>query len=250
MNLRQIATGLSLYLVRQVDLPEERVDSLRFGLEIIIGSLIKGIILFALAGALNILIEVTVALVVGSAFRLLAGGAHCTGYVRCLFLGLTVYLVTGWVAKSYGLLISSHLLIFLVLSVFLLCFLIVIRWAPGEVPGKKLTSSKHRQFKVLSLLYLFLWLGTTLYLAAQGYSSLVLAGLLALLAQGFSVVPIGYRLIDWYDSILGKGVTEMLARFKKAFYTPVVMMALFVAIVGIKPASYFLWYQPEPPRES
>ncbi|MBV1770584.1 MAG: hypothetical protein U1D96_09625 [Eubacteriales bacterium] len=38
MNLRQMATGLSLYLVRQVDLPEERVDSLRFGLEIIIGS--------------------------------------------------------------------------------------------------------------------------------------------------------------------------------------------------------------------
>jgi hypothetical protein len=42
MTLRQSATRLSLYLARQVDLPNERVESLRFGLEIIIGSLMGG----------------------------------------------------------------------------------------------------------------------------------------------------------------------------------------------------------------
>jgi cyclic lactone autoinducer peptide len=39
----------------------------------------------------------------------------------------------------------------------------------------------------------------------------------------------------------------MLAGFKKLLFTPLVTMALFIATVGIKPASFFLWYQPEEP---
>lgn len=183
------------------------MDSLRFGLEIIIGGLIKGTLLFALAWVLNILTEVAVALVVGSAFRLLAGGAHCTGYMRCLVLGLTVYLVAGSAAATLAPLLTPYLTLYLLLLGFLLCSFVVIRWAPGQVPGKTLTSSIQRQFKLLSLLYLILWLGATLYLTRHGLSSLVLAGLLALLAQGLSVVPIGYWLIARYDSLLGKGVT-------------------------------------------
>jgi len=202
MTLYQAATGISSYLARQVDLPQDQVDSLRFGLEIIIGTLIKGLLLFALAWALNIVVEVTVALLVGSGFRLLAGGAHATGYVRCLVLGLTLYLVTGWASLNSVPLISPNLFIYLLLAAFLFCLLAVLLWAPGPVPGKKLTSTKHRQFKVLSVLYLFPWLGAMVYLLDQGYSSLAVAGLLALLLQGFSLAPVGYRLIERYDSLL------------------------------------------------
>jgi accessory gene regulator protein AgrB len=152
MTLRQSATRLSLYLARQVDLPNERVEPLRFGLEIIIGSLIKGLLIFVLAWTLNLVTEVATALFVGSTFRLLAGGAHSTGY------------------------------------------------------------GQRRQFKALSILYLALWLGGAGYLAGHGYASLALAGLLALLAQRFSLTPVGYRLIEQYDSLLtrkqsGKEVT-------------------------------------------
>ena len=42
----------------------------------------------------------------------------------------------------------------------------------------------------------------------------------------------------------------MLARFKKLLFAPVVMVALFVASVGILPASFFLLYQPEEPRKA
>ncbi|MBC7105732.1 MAG: cyclic lactone autoinducer peptide [Firmicutes bacterium] len=41
----------------------------------------------------------------------------------------------------------------------------------------------------------------------------------------------------------------MLARLKNLLFTPVVLAALFVAAMGVKPASYFTWYQPAPPRE-
>ncbi|MDD3654493.1 MAG: cyclic lactone autoinducer peptide [Desulfotomaculaceae bacterium] len=39
----------------------------------------------------------------------------------------------------------------------------------------------------------------------------------------------------------------MLQKIKKLMFSPIVMVALFVAAAGIKPASFFHWYQPEPP---
>jgi cyclic lactone autoinducer peptide len=34
---------------------------------------------------------------------------------------------------------------------------------------------------------------------------------------------------------------------RKLIYFPLVLFALAVAAVGVKPASFFLWYQPELP---
>lgn len=199
MNLAQVATKLALYLANQADLPNERVDSLRFGLEIIIGTLVKGILLFAAAWVLNIVAEVAVALLVGSVFRLLAGGAHCSGYGRCLLLGLAVYLAIGKVSAIYGSSLSSYWLFYLISIGYLFCCFVALRWAPGKVPGVELTPSKQRLFRVLSLFYLCLWLACLIYLAGHGYGSLMLAGLLALLAQSLSLTPSGYRIIDRYD---------------------------------------------------
>jgi cyclic lactone autoinducer peptide len=34
---------------------------------------------------------------------------------------------------------------------------------------------------------------------------------------------------------------------RKLLYSPLVLFALAVAGVGVKPSSFFLWYQPVPP---
>ncbi|MEW6182193.1 MAG: accessory gene regulator B family protein [Bacillota bacterium] len=199
MNLAQVATKLALYLANQADLPNERVDSLRFGLEIIIGTMIKGVLLFAVAWALNIVAEVAVALSAGSVFRLLAGGAHCSGYGRCLLLGIGVYLAIGKVSAIYGFSLSSCWLFYLIIICYLFCCFVAFRWAPGKVPGVELTPPKQRLFKVLSLFYLHFLLMGMFYLVVNGYKSLAFAIFLALLAQGLSLTPIGYRLIKRYD---------------------------------------------------
>lgn len=40
----------------------------------------------------------------------------------------------------------------------------------------------------------------------------------------------------------------MLAKVRKLLFAPVVMVAMFAAAMGVQPASFFLWYQPELPR--
>jgi accessory gene regulator protein AgrB len=72
------------------------IQALNFLLICSLKHLIKGILLFVLAMALDTVIPVVVALLVGSGFRSLAGGAHSTAYVRCLVLSLAIYLLTGW----------------------------------------------------------------------------------------------------------------------------------------------------------
>lgn len=42
----------------------------------------------------------------------------------------------------------------------------------------------------------------------------------------------------------------MMRILKKAMFTPIVMVALLVAAAGIKPASFFMLYQPAPPVKS
>jgi len=40
-----------------------------------------------------------------------------------------------------------------------------------------------------------------------------------------------------------------MLRIKKFLLSPLVLSALFIAAVGVKPASFLLWYQPKPPEE-
>ncbi|OPX86647.1 MAG: putative accessory gene regulator protein [Pelotomaculum sp. PtaB.Bin013] len=203
MNINQLAGEAAAYLTRELALDTGKTDTLRFGLEIIFCIIIKGIILFSLAYLLSILPEVTFALISGSLYRLFSGGAHCGGYLRCLSLGLIVYLGAG----ELGLYLERYLLTdFLVYLLFAGCSLssiCVIIWAPGEVPFKKITKILDRiLFKVLSLASLALWIGASVHFINCNKSSITIAGLIAILTQTFSFSPPGYQAIHKLDSIL------------------------------------------------
>ena len=98
IDLNKLAGVIAIHMTQDVDMEQDRIDQLRYGLEIILGTLIKGTILFSLAYLLNILPHVALALAAAGLFRLLSGGAHCTSYWRCLVLGVSVYLLIGLVA--------------------------------------------------------------------------------------------------------------------------------------------------------
>jgi cyclic lactone autoinducer peptide len=40
-----------------------------------------------------------------------------------------------------------------------------------------------------------------------------------------------------------------MPKIKKLLFTPLVLSALLIAAVGIKPASFIFWYQPKPPEK-
>ncbi|OPX92175.1 MAG: Sensor protein CitS [Pelotomaculum sp. PtaB.Bin013] len=80
---------------------------------------------------------------------------------------------------------------------------LVVIWAPGEVPFKKITKISDRiLFKLLSLASLALWMGVSVYFINCNNFSITIAGLIAVLTQTFSFSPPGYQVIHKLDSIL------------------------------------------------
>jgi len=210
IDLNKLAGVTALHMAQSTGLEEDKVDQLRYGLEIIMGMLIKGAVLFTLAYLLNIVPQVALALAAAGLFRLLSGGGHCTGYWRCLVLGVIIYLFIGLAAVNMAGLITLHLFKVMAGIVIIMSAACTVKWAPGEVPYRVLDGKREiNMFKTLSLLYLLFWAGLIIHLADRGNCSLMLAALLALAVQTISFTPWGYGLVARADGLMikltGKG---------------------------------------------
>lgn len=204
VDLNKLAGVVAAHMAQATGLEKDKTDQLRFGLEIIMGTLIKGAILFSLAYLLNVLPQVALALAAGGLFRLLSGGAHCTSYWRCLVLGVTVYLFIGLAAVSIANLITLKWFNAMVGTFIFIAIACTVKWAPGEVPYRTMVRRQISKFKVLSLLYLSLWAGLVIYLVNGTNYSLFLAALLALAMQTLSFTPWGYGLVARVDGLMAK----------------------------------------------
>lgn len=172
-----------------------------YGLEIVIGALVKLACFVALPMVLGILPQVAAALLAGSAFRLAAGGAHCTAFYRCLASSLAVFCGLGFLARylgSYSLPVEK-----IVTGTALLSFFVALRLAPADTPAKPITSPVYRKrLKIISLAVVFTYAAVTLFASLP--DGIVLAASFGLLTQVFTITPVGYRLIDMVDRLLLK----------------------------------------------
>jgi accessory gene regulator B len=204
MSLYSISFKAAKFLARETELEPDRVDSLRFGLEIILGTLIKTVILLTMAYFLEILPQVIMALGCGSVFRLVSGGVHFSTYLRCLACGLLIYLAAGEVGVSLAARLNQHQLIVILVWCFAAMALGTFLWAPAEVPYRTIDGRESVIFKMAALMFLVALLLAFFSFSQRIDPSYILAGLFALIAQVFSFTPPGYALVGRLDSWLSK----------------------------------------------
>lgn len=190
-----------------MELDSDKIDTLRYGLEIIYGTIIKGTALFSLAFLLGIMPEVAFATVSRVFYRLLSGGAHCSSYWRCFTLGLMVFLGAGELGLQLGRYLEVGFLQTSLVAVYIISFLCVMAWAPGEVPFKKITIISERiLFKTFSVAYLSLWFVVSHSVAGYFTPSLAFAGLTTILVQTTSFSPLGYKAYHKFDGFLDRAI--------------------------------------------
>lgn len=202
MSLYSASSKIAKYVAEESELSSDQVDSVRYGLEIILGTMIKAAVLLTLACLLGTLPQVIIALVCGSLLRLVSGGAHCTSYLRCLSFGLVIYLSAGMIALNLEKLLVPGQLVMILWPCFLGMALCACLWAPAEVPYKTIHYKERIFFKSLTLVFLTVFLSAAFLAVGHIRLSLIIAGLLALLAQTFSFTPPGYLVIDKIDYFL------------------------------------------------
>lgn len=208
MKMHDIASRLAGHLACQVKLDESKVDTVRFGLEIILGEAIKWTILLGAAYLIGVIPGALYAMISMAIFRMVSGGAHCDDYWRCLVFGLIVFLGGG----KMGVYISpyfSQMAFSLMIAISLVVMIIAtVIWAPGEVPNRRIKPQERGMFKKLSLVFLVIWSGITVLVIVPHSIPAAVAGYLAMLVQTFSFTPPGYKTIDGFDVMLSRMLGE------------------------------------------
>jgi len=213
ISIRNTASEIARYVAAELHYDENNRETIRYGLEIILGALLKGIVVLSISYWLGITPYVLAALVTSSALRLLSGGVHCSTYGRCLVFGSALAILTGTIAYLTGPYMNKQsLLLFTTLSA-LTGMYIVSKWAPVDSASKPITNKQKRQkYKKISFLYIIVWATviTSFSLLSSGSPSafsLALASVGGFLAQIFSLSPAGYRLVHNIDHLLSKILT-------------------------------------------
>ncbi|MFZ5634548.1 MAG: accessory gene regulator ArgB-like protein [Bacillota bacterium] len=203
-----IASRMAKFLVCEVGLEQSKVDTVRFGLEIILGEFIKWTILLCAAALLGVLPGALFAMVSMGLFRLVSGGAHCEDYWRCLTFGIIVFLGAGKLGVYIEPYISQPVLVKILVVGSVVMVLSVLIWAPGEVTNRKVKTGERGLFKRLSLLYLAIWTSVTMFIVVPYNVPVAVAGFLAMMVQSFSFTPPGYWVIDGFDIVLSRILGE------------------------------------------
>ena len=196
------AKQLSAYLKSELDLDPARLNVLAYGLEAILGALVKLLAFTTLPLLLGIGPATWVAAGAAVFFRLPAGGAHCGAFDRCLISSLVIFMLAGTV----GVLLTRQIYFLpfpFALTVLALAAVAVMLYVPADTTARPVINRREKRrlkawaFSVLGVyLLLYLSFGKTVS------HELVTAGGLGLLIQIFTVTPLGYRALDVLDRFL------------------------------------------------
>lgn len=209
MSIHDLSCRCAAYLAQQLEADQIKENRMAFGLELLLGEIVKLFFIIALAYALGILPEVLTITVTAGILRLASGGEHCSAYYRCLIGGTACFLLLGWIAHILNpVLIGTGLWLAVVIAS-LLVGGIIGQYAPGDTENKPINTEAERiKFKKWSLLVLFLYIVIMIILMQfETVSLLVLPMLIGMLEQAFTITPWGYRFLHGVDRVLGGSET-------------------------------------------
>ncbi|RKO66292.1 accessory gene regulator ArgB-like protein [Desulfofundulus salinus] len=198
--IHDLAQRIASWLGKELQ-QEERTAVMAYGLELLLGAVVKLVCFVTIPLLLGIFFQVAAVVLASVVFRLAAGGAHCTAYYRCLISSLTTFTGLGFLARWLG--ESNAPVTEMALAAVLFAIIVALIWAPADTPAKPITREGHRRaLKIISLLVPLCYLALVWFVPLRG--DLVAASALGLAFQSFTVTPAGYRFVEWLDVFLSR----------------------------------------------
>lgn len=201
MSIHELATRMAAYIGREVEADRLQVARMAFGLELILGDIVKLVLILTLAQLLGIFQEVLVLMAAAGILRLASGGEHCSAYYRCLVGGGICFLLLGELVHYLNPFLTGKAIILVVLFSFMLVEIILWKYAPGDTENKPITDeNEKKRFKqwslLIGLIYFLIMLLCTGLTDTRAY---VLPVAVGMLEQAFTVSPWGYRFLHSVD---------------------------------------------------
>ncbi|MFA9557651.1 accessory gene regulator B family protein [Evansella sp. AB-rgal1] len=202
--INQISQRTAVFLCNLTDRNKE-VEYVRYGLEIIIGAILKGFTLLGLAYILGFIIPMLGVFITFAVFRSLTGGHHYSTYSRCLFSGVIIFLSISFASTKLVNIISSEKYVVLLLLSVLFGLLLAYFYAPSNHFYKKMSERQLEKLRKLSLFFIFLWGGIIYFLHTKfGLQEWILASILGFIAQLSSIHPITYKFVERMEEFINR----------------------------------------------
>jgi len=204
MNINDVSSKIASCIARELNYNNLKEASLVFGLELLLGAVIKTTCIMLLAWFFGIFRETLIIVMASGSLRIVSGGEHCSAFHRCLIGGTVVFLAIGFLSSQIAGLVSFRILVSFSLISFFLILIFLLKYAPGDTANKPITKEKekkrYRNLSLLVTIVYFLILFILLYLRI--FMETVFLITVGLLWQSFMITPLGYRFIWRVDSIL------------------------------------------------
>lgn len=197
--IHEWSARLARYLGSELALTDSKVSIITYGLEVLIGGIIKLVIYVTVPLLFGVFNQFAVAFISAAGLRLVSGGYHCTAYYRCLIYTLIIYLAIAFSAKylaQYTLPAQEILLAILGLA-----FIISAILAPVDVPEKPIISNKRRRLlKITSCIVVIVY--AVIFIYWQPSPDIVWACNLAILSHLLTLTKPGHGFIRFLDNLI------------------------------------------------
>ncbi|HHT38001.1 MAG TPA: accessory regulator AgrB [Mollicutes bacterium] len=164
------------------------IEKISYGLEAIYLLLGKTILFVTVSFFLNLLKEFLLLTIIFSGIRLYAFGLHAPNSRICLFLSGSVFIFTSYLASV--LVIN----LFIKILIFIICFIIIILYAPADTHKRPLINKKRRKkYKLLSSLTAIFYGLLSFFISNNLVSNCLI---FSLVIESLLIIPISYRLLN------------------------------------------------------
>jgi accessory gene regulator B len=137
--IRRWSYGLAKMLSNNLNESHQKRYVYYFGLQLLIGTIVKMVILIVMSLVLGIFNGTMMSMAFFATLRTIIGGYHMDTYGKCLMASALMYLVAGAVIEyTINLWDTTGLIIFSLISLIIILYS-VYKWAPVDTPNKPIT---------------------------------------------------------------------------------------------------------------
>lgn len=147
--INKLSAHLAQIFINNNKINPDDFELYHYGLFIIISEALLGLYCLLIGIALNIIIQSIVFYFTFFILHRFTGGFHAKTEMHCQIITLSSFLLS-----LIGIKYSVHFSMNILITSFLLCCILLLLFAPADVPQKELDKQEKRRFKLLTLLVL------------------------------------------------------------------------------------------------
>jgi len=195
--VHEISIRITNYIASELKLEKARLDIISYGIEVMLGGLVKWSIFIIVPLLLGVFKQFITACIIYAILRVPSGGRHCSAYYKCLIASFSIFTAIAFIAKyfSFAFILSKTLFWFSIGTI----FIIFLLKAPVDVPQKPiLNTSKRNTLKIVSCSIAVLI--SVLFICLKPSDDLLLASSLTILFHAFTLTKPGNNFLCWLDN--------------------------------------------------